>query len=221
MWETREHSIKALQNELNIEANNLYETFVSIENVIEIFQSQLQTSAFIRVTGLVFTKGINLARGILSLSLDGLAQEAGALLRPFVESLELLIYFRLDSGRVNKVLDNNLKTPSAGEIAKKVKGEYKELREHLNKYASHFSIGPESMANIINLNDGELRKIPPFNKAILRKNIIIVNVFSILLVKEAINCLLTENIYVPSELVETLESLRKIIVAQWNIESSA
>jgi hypothetical protein len=40
-------------------------------------------------------KAKNLALGSYSLVLDGLGQEAGALMRPMIEYAELLAYFRL------------------------------------------------------------------------------------------------------------------------------
>ena len=53
------------------------------------------------VCGLATLKAKNLAHGMYSLMLDGLAQEAGALARPFIEYTELLTYFRMVPDAVN------------------------------------------------------------------------------------------------------------------------
>ncbi len=45
-----------------------------------------------RVCALTLLKGRNLLLGSYGLSLDGLAQEAGALLRPFIEVFEKMVY---------------------------------------------------------------------------------------------------------------------------------
>jgi hypothetical protein len=60
--------------------------------------------------------------GVYSLMLDGLGQEAGALLRPLIETLELLVYLRLEPARIDQAIEEKL--PSAGQIAKKIEGEF-------------------------------------------------------------------------------------------------
>jgi hypothetical protein len=96
---------------------------------------------------MTLVKARNYALGLYSLSLDGLGQEAGALLRPLVEAYEVLVYFRLDPSRASKATDDKL--PSAGEIAKAISGRFKDLREYLNENASHFAFSPQSMTHLI------------------------------------------------------------------------
>jgi len=75
------------------------------------------------VCGLATLKAKNLAHGMYSLMLDGLAQEAGALARRFIEYTELLTYFRMVPDAVNEALSGEL--PSAGMRAKKIEGSIK------------------------------------------------------------------------------------------------
>lgn len=68
--------------------------------------------SYARVCGLTLLKAKHLALGAYSLILDGLGQEAGALLRPFIEYTELLTYFRKFPSKVDAAIKGKL--PSAG-----------------------------------------------------------------------------------------------------------
>lgn len=128
LWKTRCQAEASLSAELKPFTDLLNETFDAIDN--NIARLEVLNDPFGRVCALVLIKARNLGLGCFSLSLDALAQEAGALFRPLIECLELLIYFRLEPSRINEALEDRL--PKAGEIAQKIKGECKDLRDHLN-----------------------------------------------------------------------------------------
>src|SRR5260370_24572952 len=116
LWKTREEALIALEGPLRQEAEMLQEAFALLDACI----TQLLTvdTTYTRVCAITTIKAHNLELGCYSLALDGLAQEAGALLRPVIETLELLIYFWKDPSRVDEAIDEKL--PSAGEIAQKI-----------------------------------------------------------------------------------------------------
>ena len=95
LWITREESLNALKNKLSIEAQYIEEGFTIIDSLLRIFEDN-KSDIFCMVCSFTLLKGKNLCFSIYSLSLDGLAQEAGALLRPAIECFELLDYFYTD-----------------------------------------------------------------------------------------------------------------------------
>jgi hypothetical protein len=132
-------------------------------------------------------KGRNLSLGLYSLSLDGLAQEAGALLRPLVETIELLAYLRMSPAHVNEAIEDRL--PLAGERAKKIQGSLKEMREYLNRHASHLSFSNESMGHLVDWQSANLKAAQPHNTKVLRTNVGLVFAFLGLLGIEGAICL--------------------------------
>ncbi len=187
IWNTRTNAMSAIESELQIEANTIYQTFSLLDEMLGMFNSPGKASTFSRVVGLTLLKGRCLAQGIFSLTLDGLAQEAGALLRPLIECIELLRYFYDNPQRVDEALEERL--PSAGEIAKLIHGESKKLRNYLNKHASHISFAPESMSHMIDFESGDWRVFQPFNEKALRRNISILFAVLVSLLFESANCL--------------------------------
>ena len=115
-WITREESLDVLKSKLSIEARYIKKGFTIIDTLLRIFEEN-DNDIFCRVCSIVLLKGKNLYFSIYSLTLDGLAQEAGAILRPAIECTELLDYFCTDPKRIKEALENKL--PSAGDIAKK------------------------------------------------------------------------------------------------------
>ena len=109
----------------------------------------------------------NLALGSLSLVLDALGQESGALLRPWVEYIELLTYLREFPEEATKAAENDL--PPAGKRAMKIGGVYKELREHLNENASHSSYSFYSLSHLLT-PDFKFRKLQEFVPQVLDRN---------------------------------------------------
>ena len=112
-------------------------------------------------------KAKNLAQGSLSLVLDGLGQEAGALLRPMIEYTELLTYLRTFPEKADKVAENTL--PSAGQRAKAIGGIYKEFREHLNEHAAHSSCSHFALSHLLT-PEFSFRKLQEFVPHVLDAN---------------------------------------------------
>jgi hypothetical protein len=140
--------------------------------------------------------------------LDGLAQEAGALLRPLIETYELLIYLRQDKSRINQVIDGKL--PSAGEIGKKISGNYKNLREYLNENASHFRYKMDSVLHLFDENV-KILPVPNHNLKVFRINIQLLNAFQFFMLFEAVNCLFAIE-YDANALADRIEQWRDTCV---------
>lgn len=92
LWITREESLNALKSKLSIEARYIEKGFTIIDILLHIFEDNKKDN-FCVVCSFALLKGKNFCFSIYSLSLDGLAQEAGALLRPAIECFEKLDYF--------------------------------------------------------------------------------------------------------------------------------
>ena len=116
LWITREESLNALRSKLSIEARYIEKGFTIIDALLHIFEDN-KNDNFCKVCSFTLLKGKNFCFSIYSLSLDGLAQEAGALLRPAIECFELLDYFYADPKGIQEALENRL--PPAGNRAKK------------------------------------------------------------------------------------------------------
>jgi len=205
LWKTRRQAEDSLIAELKPFADLLSETFNSIDNIIA--RLELLDDPFGRVCGLVLIKARNLGLGCFSLSLDALAQEAGALFRPLIECLELLIYFRSEPSRINKALEDRL--PIAGEIAKKIEGKCKDLREYLNKYASHLSLSPEAMRHLVDFKSGRLRPIQVHKTAVLRENLKTLLAVLVWLAGVAVDCNSIGAGVVDNALVDTFEDIKR------------
>lgn len=192
LWSTREQSIRWLQKELLQESEVIKHGFELIDDGIKLFEraggdeGETLDGQFCRVCCVTLSKSSHFLLACYSLALDGLAQESGAILRPFIESYELLVYLRLDKSRVIQVLDENL--PTSGVIAKKVTGDFKDLREHLNISASHFSYKIESVKHLHGKNFG-FRSLPKHSIKVFRTNIGLINVLQVIVLFEVANCL--------------------------------
>ncbi|MCB8977950.1 MAG: hypothetical protein H6657_11045 [Ardenticatenaceae bacterium] len=181
--------IEPLGNELRQEAAVIEEAFVCLDECIN--QLQAVDSSFSRVCILTLIKARNLILGMYSLALDGLAQEAGAILRPLIGTIEKLSYFRKDPQHVEQALDDNL--PTEGKIAKVIDGEFKFLRDYLSKFASHSNFSFESLKHLINLRDFSLRIVQTYDEKVFRGNLEMVFAFLIISVMEGQKCLASIN----------------------------
>jgi len=179
--------MRALDTDLQAEASTIYEAFNLIDEMIKMFRASPQPTEYSMICGLVLLKGRYLGQGIFSLALDGLAQEAGALLRPMIECFELLTYFHEDLRRIDEAIEGRL--PKAGEIAKRIKGSFKDLRSHLSACASHLSLAPVAMRHLIDWRDGDWKVIQPYQEAVLRANMSYLCAALVLLSFEAASCL--------------------------------
>lgn len=184
LWSARQEADDALGKELKSYAVLLDETFLALDDCIVLLENL--NSPFGRVCGLVLIKARNLGLGCYSLSLDALAQEAGALFRPLVECLELLEYFRLEPPRVREALEDRL--PKAGIIAQRIEGKFKDLREHLNSHASHLSLSSEAMRHLIDFKSGRLRAVQTHDSGVLHQNLRTLLAILVWLAIEAANC---------------------------------
>lgn len=197
LWCTREKALASLRDSLLPEAMILLDTFKLVDECSR--KLEALNSEFGRICALTLIKARNLALGCYSLSLDGLAQEAGALFRPLIEAFELLIYFRHNPAGIKEAIDDMLPTP--GKRAQKIKGQHQELREHLNKHASHLSVSNESMRHLIDFNQGALKLSQPHNDEVLRKNLHSLLAIILLVADEAIECVSVGSSKVDMDLV--------------------
>ena len=204
LFETRESSIRALDTNLSQHAEILMNIFHLLDESIS--RLEKVDSPFARVCGLTAMKGRNLGHGIYSLALDGLAQEAGALLRPFIEVIELLVYIRLDPRRVDQAIDGKL--PKVGNIAKKIEGHYEDLRKHLNDHASHFGFTYESLRHSLNISDLSWRMVQPYQQEVLLRNLGTLFLFISQLTVEGFNCVSVSHQLYDDELADMIEGTR-------------
>lgn len=169
LWNTRSKAIAELDGVLKNEAEVLREAFALLDECIARLETEHGSVPFARVRALTLIKGRNLLLGTYSLAIDGLAQEAGALLRPFIEAFEKLVYFNEDPSRIEKAINGLL--PSAGEIAKRIQGKFKALRVHLNQHSSHFGLTYDSAKHLIDWNTSKLKLVQSFSRKVLRTNL--------------------------------------------------
>jgi hypothetical protein len=184
----RSQAVAELTSVLAGEAQTIEEHFAAVDEYIGALQDTSGGSALGRVAALTAAKGRHLALGCYSLILDGLAQESGALLRPLIEAIELLVYLSEDSQAVDEAVCGKL--PKAGEIARKINGRFKPLREHLNANSSHFDLSYESLGHIVQFGDAVVIKTSPrFEPDTLKINLETIRVFLRILASAAERCL--------------------------------
>ena len=137
-------------------------------------------------------KGRRLAICCRTLILEMHGQEAGAVLRPLIECIELAAYLRDDPSRVQMALEDKL--PTAGKRARIIEGEFQGLRNHLNEYASHASLRGDSIAHLLDFEKMQLVIEQPFDSKVLRRNLQTLVAISALLACEAARCVETAKI---------------------------
>lgn len=206
LWSTRRQAERALKEGLEPFAGLLDEAFSVLDDCIDRLERLDQP--FGPVCALVLIKARNLGLGCYSLSLDALAQEAGALFRPVLECLERLTYFRLDPTRINEALEDR-RPKKAGVIANRINGKFKDLRDHLNAHASHLSMSPEAMAHLVDFQAGQLRPVQPYSEAVLRGNLRTLLAVLIWLAIEAVDCTSIGEGNVDDALGDTVEDLKR------------
>jgi hypothetical protein len=193
LWETRRKSLLWLDNDLASESQYLMRGYAMIDECIALFDeiSEKEKASlngrFARICGLTATKGRNLLLGCHSLQLDALGQEAGALLRPLIEVVELLNYFRLDPNRIDIAIEGKL--PSAGLIAKTISGRFQALRDHLNEQASHFRFGFHSVSHLLDKQTLKLTAVQTHSPQVLKYNFGALSAFLSFLLLESVSCL--------------------------------
>lgn len=175
LWNCRRSSEAALSSELKELGEAVAFAFQRVDEATEYFAKFSTGDASGRVCALVIVKARNLVLGCFSLILDGLGQEAGALLRPTIEALELLMYLRTVPGAIDQAMHGQL--PSAGARAKCIDGRFQTLREHLNTNASHLGLTDDSMRHLIDPK-GNLMGSRSYNKEVLEVNLAVLLLFA-------------------------------------------
>jgi hypothetical protein len=186
LWRARTESLTFLRRERTAQIDVIEQLFALADECVDAYESQSH-DLYSRVCGLTTLKAKNIALGMYSLSLDGLAQEAGALARPFIEYTELLTYFRLLPEAVTDALAGEL--PNAGKRAKKIGGIYKPFREHLNEHASHSSYSSHSLAHLTDPKTLRFRKLQVMHPEVLERNVGDFSVQFVMMLQESILCL--------------------------------
>ncbi len=211
LWATRKQAEKAVVGSLKHGADCIQKAFTLLNECLE----QLGTvdTAYTRICSIACKKGRREALGCYSLVLDGLAQEAGALLRVLIETTEQLRYFREDPTRVSQAESG--KMPPAGEIAQKIQGDFKALRDALNEDASHFGFSEESTRHIKDFQDHSLTTYE--GEAPLQKNLRMLFIFMMFLTKETAQCLEKANIP-PNQLLEQIDDCALMGVEAFGIQ---
>lgn len=169
LWSAREEALLHLRERHPSRVAVLDRTFELLDDCIEAFELSEQQTLYPRVCGLCLLKATNLAQGALSLVLDGLGQEAGALMRPMIEYIELITYFRLNPEMTEKAMDNDI--PKAGERARAIGSIYKDFRQHLNREASHSSFSKHSIAHLFEPDTLRFKKRQRMAPAVLERNL--------------------------------------------------
>ena len=168
-WATREQALSVLDGEM-AEARRILERFflVLTESVNRHnLRRNKQKESFLY--GLLIAKARRLLLASYSLILDGIGQETGALLRPTIECLELLVYFNQDPSRIEEALENRF--PKAGIIAQRIDSGLRGLRGYLNKHASHIKLEGVSIQHLVTGNELRSAAEPVFGQDQFNKNI--------------------------------------------------
>jgi hypothetical protein len=186
LWRARSDALTYLRRQRPSQIEAIERLFELADECIDAYESQ-SGDLYSRVCGLTTLKAKNLAFGIYSLTLDGLAQESGALARPFIEYAELLTYFRMLPEAVIDAITGEL--PNAGTRAKKIGGIYKPFREHLNEHASHSSYSSYSLAHLTDPKTKRFRKLQGMHPMVLERNLGDFAVQFVLMLREAVLCL--------------------------------
>lgn len=169
LWRARTEALTHLRRKRAERIAVIEEIFCLIDRCVQTYEVRASSDAYARICGLTLLKAKHLALGAYSLILDGLGQEAGALLRPFIEYTELLTYFRQYPKKVGDAERGRL--PSAGRRAKAIDGIYQELRQHLNQHASHGSYSRYSLGHLMEPGSGKFKKMQKMVPEVLDRNV--------------------------------------------------
>lgn len=216
LWSARIQADTYLEEECPEKLAVLIEMFDVIDSLVDCYEKHSDADAYARVCGLSLLKAKNLALGALSLILDGLGQEAGALLRPFIEYTELLTYFRHFPEQVNNVADDKL--PSAGARAKAINGIYKNFREHLNLHASHSSYSHYALSHLLEPESLNFKKYQRFVPNVLDKNLKDISVQIFLLLYEATLSIEKLNLPEFNKLAERVDTLKEKLFREFRLD---
>jgi len=190
MFEARQRALNALDNELSSERELINECFDMTRKLIAIFDTP-EFDPLMAAAGTATLKCRYLLLGVYELSLDGLGQEAGALLRVVQEYLIVIEYLYWEPEKAVELVEG--KVGNAGKLAMKlaelVEGlgpEYKAIKQavlgHLNAqknlrenylhtFAAHMSFAPEARGHLIDAKTLRARLDPVFAAVTFRWNL--------------------------------------------------
>jgi hypothetical protein len=192
LFASRTRAIAELQTTFSEESAVIEEAFSLLETCITQLATHFNTSTIARAASLAAAKGTMLGQGCFSLILDGLGQESGALLRPLVEVAEFLTYLHNDDRAEREFREDKL--PSPGNIAERINGQLKFLRDYLNKDASHLNFSFNSLRHMIEPgNPVVINSHPRFHAASFRENLRILTTFLMFVLTAAVVCLTKTN----------------------------
>jgi len=218
LWNTRTESLEHLQSKCAEQLAVLLNLFGAIDQTIEVYEGLADEDLYARICGLTLLKAKHLAVGAYSLILDGLGQECGALLRPFIEYAELLTYFRKFPEKAAHAAGDNL--PKAGERARAIDGIYKQFREHLNSYASHSSYSHYSLSHLLEPNTLRFKKLQRAVPHVLETNIRNLAIQLYLLLHEAVLALERLNAYHFDSLAGRTDLLKEELLHVFNLSTA-
>lgn len=99
--------------------------------------------------------------------------------------------------------------PKAGEIAKRIQGQFKTLREHLNENASHFGLTYDSAKHLIDWTTLKLKRVQPYSRKVLRTNLKNIFTFLVFLNVQALECLGNLSDNSENKIADTIEACKK------------
>ena len=216
LWRTRHHSMEMLARDFKQQGKAIEAAFSIVDECIDLFSEKAGDDDFHRICGLVLAKARNYALGSYGLILDGLGQEAGALVRPFIEYHELLTYFRLKPTRIKEAIDDCL--PSAGNRAQLIEGSFSGFRKYLNDNASHSSFSYYALNHLLDKPQMTIRKEQPMIPTVLYRNMGDFFVQMILIAIEAVNCLQTAAVGSAVKQAHAIEQLRSDGLALFKLD---
>jgi len=213
LWSTRRRAMAALAGNLRAEAACLEGVFDALDACVGHLLSVRPTSGHERTLALfgatLAVKGRNFALGIYGLTLDGLAEEAGALVRPFIETLETLAWLNQDPSRTELMLSDD--RPRAERLAKAVGHEFKDLRDYLNAQASHLSTSGASVGHL--MRGDRLVLVQPYHKRMLRVTMQMIHLFVFRLAVEAAKCASVAGCAPSEDLANMIDACRRRFVS--------
>lgn len=166
-FNTREENTQGLRQRHEKKLELISACFQFIDEILDCCNAKIHDEYY-RTCGIAIVRGKNYALGCYSLMLDGHAQEAGAMARPWWEYMEALAYFQEDTHRTKQVTSNSL--PAPGRLSQKVNSDLQEFRKYLSKHAAHRSFGGDAIRHIIN-QDGTIRKHQDASEKVVIQNI--------------------------------------------------
>lgn len=180
LWPNRDASLQHLRSMQPSRLRVVQALFDAIDECVDSIQdhSPPPPGSYALACAITATKGKNLAKAALGNIADGYGQEAGALLRPLLEYIELLAYFERFPSETEVAFEDRL--PSAGERARRIQGKFQVLRDHLSKNASHGSYSFYSVGHLIR-DDLRVNKSPNFSPEVFDVNFRTLTVFLIFL----------------------------------------